>query len=43
MSAMAQLQIAYELWKDWLRETFGSGIAFPTEHLAPGYVGGYSK
>ena len=30
MSLMTQLQIAYELWKDWLKETFGSGVAFPT-------------
>jgi hypothetical protein len=43
MSIMTQLQIAFELWKDWLRETFGSGVMFPTEHLAPGFRAGYTK
>jgi hypothetical protein len=40
MAMMTQLQIAFEMWKDWLKQTFGSGLMFPT---APGYVGGYSK
>lgn len=40
MSFMTQLQIAYALWKDWLKETFGGGVSFPT---APGFQPGYTK
>jgi hypothetical protein len=40
MSAMAQLQIAYEMWKDWLRATFGGNLYFPT---APGGNYNYVK
>lgn len=40
MSFMAQLQIAYELWLEWMKETFGGGVSFPT---APGFQVGYSK
>lgn len=36
----AQLQIAYEMWKDWLKTTFGSGLYFPT---APGGNYNYVK
>lgn len=40
MSFGTQMILAWELWKDWWKETFGGGVAFPT---APGYVTGYSK
>lgn len=48
MSAMTQLQIAWEMWKDFMKQTFGSGVSFPTSPekmfpTAPGYVQGYSK
>lgn len=40
MSAMTQLQIAWEMWKDYMKATFGGGLYFPT---APGYQQGYTK
>lgn len=40
MSLISQMQLAYEMWKDWLKSTFGSGVNFAT---APGYVQGYTK
>lgn len=40
MSLMTQVQLVYELWKDWLQQTFGGGVYFPT---APSYQQGYTK
>jgi hypothetical protein len=31
MSYMAQLMIAWAMFVDWFKETFGSGVNFPTE------------
>lgn len=40
MSLGTQVQIAWEMWKDWMKECFGGSFQFPT---APGYQQGYSK
>lgn len=40
MSYFTQLQIAWEMFKDWLKTVFGGGVYFPT---APGYTQGYVK
>lgn len=40
MSYWVQTMIAYEMFKQFLKETFGSGVVFPT---APGYVEWYVK
>lgn len=40
MSYVTQMQIAYEMFKDWMKTTFGGGVNFPT---APGYQGSYSR
>ena len=44
MNWMAQIMIAWELFKDWLKETFGTGVAtgFPSP-LAPSYTQGWVK
>ena len=33
MNIGTQIQLGWEMFLDWLRETFGSGVVFPT--LAP--------
>ncbi len=46
MNYMTQMMIAWAMFKDWMKETFGSGIEFTTPvsfPTAPGYVEGYSK
>ena len=40
MNFSTQMLLAWELWKDWFKETFGSGVVFPT---APSFQPGYSK
>lgn len=40
MAFGTQLQIAWELWKDFLKQTFGGGTYFPT---APSFQPGYVK
>lgn len=40
MSYVSQAQIAWEMFKMWVKETFGGGVYFPT---APGYQQGYVK
>lgn len=43
MNYGTQMVIAWMMFKEWLKETFGGGVKFPTEPLAPNYVQGYSK
>lgn len=42
MSFMAQMMIAYEMFKEFMKTTFGGGVHFDT--LCPGYSNvGYAK
>lgn len=41
ISIGTRIQIAYAMWKDFMKQTFGSGVMFPT--LAPSFQPGYSK
>lgn len=42
MCWMTQMQIGYMMFKDWCKETFGSGVEF-FQPTAPGYAEGYVK
>jgi hypothetical protein len=43
MNYGTQVVIAYHMFLDYLKSVFGSGVIFPTEHLAPPFQMGYTK